>query len=375
MDNNYNNYNNNQGGYPYNGQGNQYAQNGQGNQYAPNGQQGGYQNQQGNNGGVMNGMNRPVNRLSNGNYQQQGNMYGGMNGQYSPMMSVPPPKKNKSMIILIIIIIVLILAIIGVVAFIFLKDDDSGNTGRKKSSSSASVSETAETSTDESSETDSEDTEDSGDSAVELVSTPNVTGLTLADAETALTQNGFSINTTQEYNDSYPADCVISQNIAAGTSVAKGTMISLVVSLGTQPVQQVTVPNVKGISITDATSQLSGLGLIVSTSYAYSNSTVDYVTEQSVAPNTVVTAGTTVTLTVSMGPAPTQMSPDKLYGKVITRTDDLNVRESASINAKILGTVEKGSTVEIIGQEGNWYKIAYKNGYGFVAMDFVSIIN
>jgi beta-lactam-binding protein with PASTA domain len=62
---------------------------------------------------------------------------------------------------------------------------------------------------------------------------PDVVGLTLAAAESAITGAGLVVGTVSQQNDnSVPAGNVISQNPVAATLVAPGSAVSLVVSLG-----------------------------------------------------------------------------------------------------------------------------------------------
>ena len=65
------------------------------------------------------------------------------------------------------------------------------------------------------------------------VSVPNVVGLTQSAATTAITGAGLVVGTvTQQSSATVPAGSVISQNPAAGTSVAAGSAVNLVVSTG-----------------------------------------------------------------------------------------------------------------------------------------------
>ncbi|WP_343343142.1 SH3 domain-containing protein [Terrisporobacter petrolearius] len=61
-------------------------------------------------------------------------------------------------------------------------------------------------------------------------------------------------------------------------------------------------------------------------------------------------------------------------GKINTNT--LNVRSSASTNSSKLGTLSKGTIVEIVKVEKDgWYKIKYKNGYGYISSSYVVDVN
>ena len=68
-------------------------------------------------------------------------------------------------------------------------------------------------------------------------------------------------------------------------------------------------------------------------------------------------------------PSSTEMD---LKGKVTAGS--LNIRESASKDAKAIGSVTKGDIVTIVGTEDGWYKIKNGNGFGFVSSEFVTVI-
>src|SRR5438876_622403 len=65
----------------------------------------------------------------------------------------------------------------------------------------------------------------------------------------------------QQSSSTVASGSVISQSPAAGTSVAKGSAVNLVVSTGPNPVGQVAVPNVVGQTQATATSAITGAGL------------------------------------------------------------------------------------------------------------------
>jgi len=66
---------------------------------------------------------------------------------------------------------------------------------------------------------------------------PDVEGLSQADAEAAIDAAGLTVgDVSQEFHNTVPAGNVISQDPAAGSSVAPGSAVDLVVSLGLPPV-------------------------------------------------------------------------------------------------------------------------------------------
>jgi len=69
----------------------------------------------------------------------------------------------------------------------------------------------------------------------ELVSVPNVVGLDQASAESELKDADLEVKVEQQESPAVPEGRVISQNPSAGTSVAKGTTVTIVVSTAPSP--------------------------------------------------------------------------------------------------------------------------------------------
>jgi serine/threonine protein kinase len=143
----------------------------------------------------------------------------------------------------------------------------------------------------------------------ETVSVPNVVGSSQSAAVSSLQNNGLTVgNISQAYSDTVAAGMVISQSVS-GTQV-KGTKVDLVVSLGKKPEEQtqtqtnetVSVPNVVGLSQSDAASKLQSSGLTVGNiTQDYSDSVAaGQVISQSVSGSQV--KGTKVNLVISLGP-------------------------------------------------------------------------
>lgn len=58
-------------------------------------------------------------------------------------------------------------------------------------------------------------------------------------------------------------------------------------------------------------------------------------------------------------------------GKVSTET--LNLRSEASTNSSIVELLNFGEEIEIISEEGNWYKVKHKDKEGYVSKDYVTV--
>jgi 6-phosphogluconolactonase (cycloisomerase 2 family) len=150
------------------------------------------------------------------------------------------------------------------------------------------------------------------------VTVPNVVGMTQAAASSAITGAGLTVGTVTMANSStVAAGDVISENPAAGASVASGSAVALTVSSGPAPPPQVAVPNVVGATQAAATTAITGAGLKVGTVTMASSKTVPSgsVISESPAAGTKVAPASAVNLTVSSGP------PTPHYAYVVNQGD------------------------------------------------------
>ncbi len=132
----------------------------------------------------------------------------------------------------------------------------------------------------------------------EVVIVPDVQYQPKDEAKTTLENIGLKVTITEVDSDTIAAGLVISQSVAANTSVDPGTNITLTVSKG---VGSFAMPNVVGMSELSAKNTLTDKGLSVSVIYEYSSKKSGIVLKQSISENTQVTKGTSVTITVSSG--------------------------------------------------------------------------
>lgn len=94
------------------------------------------------------------------------------------------------------------------------------------------------------------------------VNVPNVVGQTETQARATLQQSGLKIGKLQySTSDSVDKGNVISQDPEASTSVASGSSVNLVVSTGKTNGDTVSVPNLMGLTASEAEQQLSAAGL------------------------------------------------------------------------------------------------------------------
>ncbi len=138
----------------------------------------------------------------------------------------------------------------------------------------------------------------SGDTAT----VPDVTNKPIAEARTTIEKAGFKVgNETQVYNTQIAQGNVVSTNPAAGEQAKKGSTISINVSKGTE---QVTVPDLKGMSADDAQKALAAAGLNSQQGDTVFSDDVEEgkVASQDTAAGSTAYKGDTVTIHLSKGP-------------------------------------------------------------------------
>ena len=87
---------------------------------------------------------------------------------------------------------------------------------------------------------------------------PLVTGTPLADAEAALTSSGLTVTTDERFDATVPAGHVISADPSTGTTVKKGSAVTVVVSKGEETFP---VPELAGLDLDSARTEVEDLGL------------------------------------------------------------------------------------------------------------------
>lgn len=141
--------------------------------------------------------------------------------------------------------------------------------------------------------------------APEGVAVPDVTGSTVAKAQSALEQDGLTYNVTSVYSDEVAKDIVISQSPQAGKRVEQGTQIALSVSRGPAPPANIKVPNVIGMTTSRAQQEVKDAGLTSAVRNVYSDKAPSgTVASQSPVGGASVAPKAQVLLLVSKGPAP-----------------------------------------------------------------------
>jgi len=174
---------------------------------------------------------------------------------------------------------------------------------------------------------------------------PTVKGMTESEAFKALETAGFSPQALpSEFNKDVASGTVFKQTPEGGTQAVKGSVVSYVVSRGTELIQ---VPDVTGKSQSSATSTLQKAGFKVSVR----ESTSDKVDKGSVMsqnpPSGVsVAKGSTVSITVASGPATADVPA------VIGKTEAEARATLTAAGFKVTVVTEAGSnTLKVTGQD------------------------
>ena len=164
---------------------------------------------------------------------------------------------------------------------------------------------------------------------------PDVTGKSQSDAEQELEDAGFTPSVQTETSSEVDSGLVISTDPAGGEMARRGSEVTVNVSSG---VEQVKVPAVVGMTLNAARQQLSAVGLELSSSQKASDRPKNEVIGQSPDAGTTVDPGSTVSLSVSSGPAETRVPVPPLVG--LTQAD----AESQLSSAGLVASVQTQST-------------------------------
>ena len=96
---------------------------------------------------------------------------------------------------------------------------------------------------------------------VDYVTVPDVSERTLAEARTILRNAGFTVFEQHEFSGTVDKDTVIRQSPSANSKLERGGAVTVIVSDG---LEMVTIPDVVGMTMADATKKLLEAGLAVS---------------------------------------------------------------------------------------------------------------
>ncbi|MEK7817008.1 MAG: PASTA domain-containing protein, partial [Actinomycetota bacterium] len=139
------------------------------------------------------------------------------------------------------------------------------------------------------------------------VAVPDIAGQTASYGESKLREAGLNPDRQPDaYSETVAEGSIISQDPAAGSQVQKGSSVKYVVSKGPEPVKEVTVPSLVGLTQGEAAGQLSAAKLVLgNVTQQYSSSVpAGQVISQSPSAGQKVREGSSVSIVVSQGPQP-----------------------------------------------------------------------
>lgn len=163
---------------------------------------------------------------------------------------------------------------------------------------------------------------------------PDVVGDYAADAVHKIEDAGYKLGTTTESTATdKPAGTVTAEDPPAGTDANKGTTVNITVAKP-PATKLVAVPNVTSMEASAAADAITAAGLRPAPYRDYNASTpAGHVFGQAPSAGQQVTAGTTVALGVSLGPAPTSPKVPNVVGK--SQDSATSTLKSAGFSAKV----------------------------------------
>ena len=193
-----------------------------------------------------------------------------------------------------------------------------------------------------------------------MVNVPDVSNKPIAEARSELQAAGFTIGTeTEVYNPDVEAGNVVSTDPAAGVQAAKGSSVNITISKGTE---QVTVPDLRGMSADGAQRVLASYGLNGQQGDTVFSDDVEEnrVAQQDTAAGTTAYKGDTITFHLSKGPETASVpnvqgldfetARDRLEAAGFTvslQWRDDSAAANTVIRQSVTGTAKLGTTITL----------------------------
>ena len=208
-----------------------------------------------------------------------------------------------------------------------------------------------------------------GNSATKAV--PNLLNLTQEQALSEIDKSGFFQrgSVKEEYSSTVAKGLVIDQDPDPNRNVSKGTQINLVISKGQQPAATVTVPDLKGMTPSEAQAALTKVGLVAQAGDSVYDSEVENgkIAKQSPRAGSSAKAGDTITYQLSKGVESIDVPNVAGYGEQEARSAlegagfavKVSYSESNSVDKGYVigqsptGKAEKGSTITLTVSSGS----------------------
>lgn len=186
---------------------------------------------------------------------------------------------------------------------------------------------------------------------------PDFRGMSFEDAEKLADKHDLYLaEVGSEYSETYDEGEIVSQTPGEGSNVSKGDTISVVISKGSQ---QATVPDVRGMTLEEATKELKKNDLEVgSVMESYSDSVkAGEVISQGYEPKIKIDRQSEVNLEISLGPSPYTIVPNcvgsdinsakKMLEEAKLKVGDITYKKSNSDNNLVVEqSIEYGSKVD-----------------------------
>lgn len=181
----------------------------------------------------------------------------------------------------------------------------------------------------------------------EVVKIPSVEGMSANEASTTLQKAGYVVTQEVEYSDTVGEGKVIRTSPAVGAIADKGTNVVIFVSKGKEDTS-VTVPSLKGMTVSQARKKLANEGLKLSEtiSYDYDNTVPkDQIISQSYTVGTSVEQGTVISVTVSLGPEKVEVKTYKYVGRITISENPFNAEDETGVIKLVLKQDGKTKTI------------------------------
>ena len=136
---------------------------------------------------------------------------------------------------------------------------------------------------------------------IEKVSVPNVIDLDKSSAISKLEKQGFNVDVSESYNFSVAKGLVYHQSPVGDSLAEKNSTITLIVSLGEKPSENIAIPNVVGLDRDSAISMLETQNFNIEEVEEFSDTQIGTVIRQIPSANTLHKKGTSVTIVISKG--------------------------------------------------------------------------
>lgn len=201
---------------------------------------------------------------------------------------------------------------------------------------------------------------------------PDITKMSLPEARDILARYGLRDSLLdRRYNADLPLDYVVDQSPAAGSIVKPNRKIYLTINTNSRP--QVTVPEVRNLSLRNAELQIRNYGLQLGQISYVSSLFKNSVVEQSIQPGAMVDRGTVIDLVVSDGLGQNKVDLPNLVGLPLVEAQlmlrDRNLRIGSviyqasrsfppdyviSMKPNDVDSLQEGSMIDLIlSREGN----------------------